>query len=326
MTGDPVIDRAASASDAELLALVEETRQMNELVEAFMPNVPEWDTAEGLRILRENAGFFPHAPVDDVEQRDLPGPTGSIPARVITPEGGPRVDAVYLDIHGGGWCIGAAEGGDAHNRELADAAGTVVVSIDYRLAPEHPFPAGPDDCEAAAVWLLDNMGSEWGASRLVIGGGSAGAHLGAVTLLRLRDRHDAIERVAAANLLFGAFDLGLTPSQRASAELLVIPLDTLEVCYQHFLPGLDREARRDPSVSPLYADLSGLPPAIFTVGTLDPLLDDSAFMASRWSAAGNIAELAIYPESVHGFTSFPTAMAVAARQRMHDFVRRHVVG
>lgn len=311
--------------DPDLEQYVAESRQLNELVAAFMPSVPSFATAEGLAELRANSGFFAAGEVDGVEERSLPGPVGPIPARVIVPPAvaaGDQPAAVYLDLHGGGWCIGDARSGDVHNDALARAANVVTVSIDYRLAPEHPFPAGPDDCEAAANWLLEQAEHEWGTARLFIGGGSAGAHLAALTLLRVRDRHGAaaVQRFAGANLVFGAFDLGLTPSQRAGRDALVIPLDTIEACCANFLPGRDREARRDPAYSPLFADLRGLPPALFTVGTLDPLLDDSLFMYERWTAAGNRAELAVYPESVHGFVSFPTEMARVARERMIAWV------
>jgi acetyl esterase len=310
--------------DPSLDEHVEESRNFNQLVAAFMPHLPSWDTAEGLAALRANDGGFASEPLDGVIERDLPGLSldVAIPARATMPESG-RVDAVHLSLHGGGWCIGSAQSEDAHAKELADAADVVVVSIDYRLAPEHPFPAGPDDCEAAALWLIDNAASEWGADRLTIGGGSAGGHLAALTLLRLRDRHGAgaIDRFVAANLLMGVYDLGMTPSQRASEHALVIPRSTLDAIYSHVLPGLDAEARRRPEHSPLYADLQGLPPALFTVGTLDPVLDDSLFMAARYEAAGNDATLHVYPESVHSFTAFPTEMARVARARVNQWMR-----
>lgn len=309
--------------DLDLDVHVEETRRMNELIGAFMASVPSFATPEGLAELRANDGFFAGEPVAGVVERDLPGPAGAVPARVHVAD---RVEAVYLDIHGGGWCIGSALAGDATNAELARNAGVAVVSIDYRLAPEHPWPAGADDCEAAALWLLEHARSEFGTDRLFIGGGSAGAHLAAVTLLRLRDRQgaDAVARFAGANLVFGAFDLGMTPSQRRSHEGLVIPLATLEACYAATFPGLDAEERRDPAISPLYADLAGLPPALFTVGTADPVLDDSLFMAARWQAAGNEARLEVYPEAPHAFPSFPIEMARIARERMTAFVADRV--
>jgi acetyl esterase/lipase len=132
-----------------------------------------------------------------------------------------------------------------------------------------------------------------------------------VTLLRLRDRHDAAGAFLAANLVFGVYDLSGTPSQ---IRLGMTGFRDL------YLPGHDTAARKAPDISPLYADLAGLPPALFTVGTADYLYDDSLFMAARWRAAGNEAELAVYPEAVHGFTAFPTGMAKAANRRIHDWL------
>lgn len=311
--------------DPGLEQYLEDTRNLNQLIAAFMENVPSFDTPEGRKQLREGDGFFPSPDVESVVEREIPGPAGPIPARTITPD---TVDAVYLDIHGGGWCIGSAKSNDATNAEIAERANVAMVSIDYRLAPEDPYPAGPDDCEAAAMWLVENAEAEWGTDRLIIGGGSAGGHLSALTLLRVRDRHgaDALARFIGANLIFGAYDLGMTPSQRASADALVIPLSTLNACLAQFLPGLDHEARRSPKYSPLYADLTGMPPALFTVGTLDPLLDDSLFMAARWQAFGNEAELAVYPECVHGFPAFPTELGRMARERIGTWVSRIVAG
>jgi acetyl esterase len=309
------------AIDPELDAYVDELRNLNGAIRLGTESAPSFNTAEGLAALRAGEGLWGATTVEQALDRELPGPAGPIPARIMLP---PEVDGVLLFLHGGGWCIGHATDDEPGLWALATSARVAVVSIDYRLAPEHPFPAGPDDCEAAALWILEHGAHELGSGRLVIGGGSAGGHLAALTLLRLRDRHDAAGSVAAANLVAGVFDLGLTPSQRASADALVIPLATLEACYSHFLPGLDREARRDPTISPLYADLHGMPPALFTVGTIDPLLDDSLFMADRWRAAGGDAEVAIYPEGVHGFAAFPTEMARIARARMATFIAAHL--
>ena len=172
-----------------------------------------------------------------------------------------------------------------------------MVSVDYRLAPEHPYPAGPDDCEDAALWLLERF-----PGRRVIGGESSGAQLAAVTLLRLRDRHgiDVREAFAGANLVFGPFDLTGTPSRHLWGDrdlILSSPeMDWFADCY---LPGMPDHERRAPDVSPLFADLTGLPPALFTCGTLDPLLDDTLFMEARWRTAGNETKLSLYPEAVH---------------------------
>src|SRR5439155_245140 len=128
-----------------------------------------------------------------------------------------------------------------------------------------------------------------------------------VTLLRMRDRHRAADRFLGANLVFGAYDLSRTPSQRGvgiapGSDILDgtgFPLDL-------FLPGMSDEKRRDPDVSPLYADLRGMPPALFSVGSNDHLLDDTLFMAARWEVAGNRSELLVYPESPHGCVAVPS--------------------
>jgi acetyl esterase/lipase len=207
---------------------------------------------------------------------------------------------------------------------LANRASAVVVSVGYRLAPEHPYPAGPDDCEAAALWLAEHAQREFGVERLAIGGESAGAHLSAVTLVRLRARHGATP-FRGANLVYGVYDLTFTPSVRNWGErYLILSTPIIHWFCDFFVP--DRARRGDPDVSPLYADLRGLPPALFSVGTLDPLLDDSLFMASRWVAAGNRAELAVYPGGVHGFNLFPTPLAESANRRAEDFVREVLAG
>ena len=220
--------------------------------------------------------------------------------RVITPREG-QARAAYLDIHGGGFYLGSAARSDSRNAVLAEALGIAVVSIDYRLAPEHPWPAAPDDCETAALWLLEYAEAVFGTPRLMIGGASAGANLAMTTLLRLRDR-GRVRPFAGAVLQFGAYDLsGRSPSGRMYAGEWFIKAYAGHVA-----------DRTNPDVSPLYGDLRGLPPTLLIVGTLDILLEDNLAMAARLSAAGNEVDLRVFPESPHGFTSSPTAMATAA--------------
>ena len=172
------------------------------------------------------------------------------------------------------------------------------------------------------MWLAHNARSEFGTSELVIGGESAGAHLASVTLVRLRDKHGFMG-FKGANLLYGAYDLTLTPSARSWGErYLVLNTPIMNWYYDMFVP---REKRADPDVSPLYADLSGLPEALFTVGTLDPLLDDTIFMYGRWLAAGNKAQISIYPGAIHAFPLMPIKLAQQANQRCHEFIKRSLI-
>jgi acetyl esterase len=224
------------------------------------------------------------------------------------------------------WWITGAETFRAMRRRgegprIADNTGQAVVGVEYRLAPEHPYPAGPDDCEAVAAWLVQNGKKEFGADALTIGGESAGGHLTAVTILRMRDRH-GYTGFRGANIVYGAFDLSMTPSQRQFGNTTRLVLRTIDMqqFYNAFLPTITD--RRVPDISPLYADLKGLCPALFSVGTKDALLDDTLFMHARWVAAGNEAELAVYPGGAHGFTLFPNDLSKAATAKMDGFLNR----
>jgi acetyl esterase/lipase len=302
--------------DPSLDALVEETRKWNAQIPPE-PTPPAW-TPRMIERARDldtvMGGLLKGGDVPGFEERRIPGPAGELVLRSFVPD---EVRAVYLDIHGGGFFMGAALMDDRANASLARSARVATLSVEYRLAPEHPHPAAPDDCEAAALWLAANAKREFATDRLLIGGASAGANLAVLTLLRLRDRHGAAGAFAGANLVYGVFDLAGTPSQRRAGVPSYRDL---------YVPASAPERRRDPDVSPLYAELAGLPPALFSAGTADPLVDDSLFMALRWRAAGGAAELALYPESLHGFTLFPTAMARAANARIEAWVAARAAG
>ncbi len=305
--------------DPDLFRSVDEqTRAFNAELEATLAALPPLTKTppEAARRAREEGKsvFGPLQFSSLAVDRTIRGPEGDLPLRVFLPE---DVEGVYLHIHGGGWVLGGPHHQDPRLEALARACRVAVVSVGYRLAPEHPYPAAPDDCEAAARWLIEHATAEFGTSKLLVGGESAGAHLSAVTLCRLRDRH-GFTGVLAANLLYGSFDLSLTPSAAGWGQRnLILSTPIIHWFADHFV---DRERRRHPDVSPLYADLEALPPALFTVGTLDPLLDDSLFMHARWVAAGNRAELAVYPGAVHAFDAFPIALAERAHHRIHEFL------
>jgi acetyl esterase len=306
-------------------AAVAEAREFNaqlELLLATQRPVCDVPPEETRRAKREGRSIW-GAPVFLPQARSLtiPGRSGEIRLRVVAPE--EQAAGVYFHIHGGGWVLGRCDEYDERLWAMAAATGLCAVSVDYRLSPEHPYPAAPDDCEDAALWLLERGLEELGAPRrVVIGGESAGAHLAVVTLLRLRDRHGIRDAFRAANLVFGVYDLTMTPSQRLwGARNLVLTTPIMEWFGRQFVGDRDGEELRDPDISPLYADLSGLPPALFTVGDLDPLIDDTLFMEARWRLAGNDTELRIWPECIHGFTAFPLALAHAATEEMYDFAR-----
>jgi acetyl esterase len=308
--------------DDELDALRPQLRDESAAFLASWPSAPEDPTASAAeRVAAQRAARAGAVAVSDrAVDRTIDGPDGPIRLRVFVPE---QMEGAFLHIHGGGWIIGAPEMMDMFNVIVADALNVAIVSVDYRLAPEHSYPAGPDDCEAAAVWLLEHAEAEFGTGRLLIGGESAGAHLSVVTLLRLRDRHDAVDRFLGANLAFGVYDLSRTPSQRGSgvspgADLLSVA--RIRFFTDLFTPDRSAEERRAPDLSPLYADLHDLPPALFTVGTADHLVDDTLFLAARWELAGNPSHLLVYPEAPHGCIAMPTVSAHWL-PRMLDFLR-----
>jgi acetyl esterase/lipase len=247
-----------------------------------------------------------YAPVPEAEVREIAG----VPCRVFVPEG--ECAGVYLHFHGGGMMIGAPEMDDVANLALSQRFGLAVVSVDYRLAPEHPFPAGPDDGVAVAAWLLEHAEAEFGHGRILLGGESAGGYLAALVTLRIRDELQAIERVAGADLVFGVYDWGRSPSQRGirpSDQPDILDPDGIVFFTECYLPGRTDDERRDPAISPAFADLRGLPPARFSVGTADHLLDDTLMLSARWAAAGNEADLWVGPDLPHGFVWFPCELS-----------------
>ena len=227
---------------------------------------------------------------------------------------------VYLHIHGGGWVIGSHDAQDERLWSRAQLTQQAVVSVGYRLSPEHPYPGPNEDCEAAAVWLVENGQSEFGTDAFTIGGESAGGHLSAVTLLRMRDNHGYTGFQGAA-LTYGVYDLRPSPSAKLWGERnLILSTPIIEWFIDHYVTPEEPELRSQPDVTPLLADLSDMPPAIFTVGTLDPLLDDTLFMAARWQAAGHETELHVFPEAPHGFDGFPTPAGMDATNRINNFL------
>jgi acetyl esterase len=242
----------------------------------------------------------PGPAVDHVEDLEIPVDGAEIPARRYRPQGA-RGTIVWL--HGGGWVLGGVDVSDAMCRILANSSQASVLSVGYRLAPEHPFPVPLDDCFAALAWASENE-----AGPLVVGGDSAGGNLSAVCAIRARDRGGPA--LAAQLLIYPATDTDLrTPSYvEHGSDVLPLLLGTREMTwfYNHYLP--DQADWTNPEAAPLRTeDLSGLPPAIVVVAEHDPLRDDSTRYAQRLAEAGVDVTVLTYDDQPHGFFSFVNA-------------------
>jgi acetyl esterase/lipase len=301
-----------------------ETLAANEAFRKAMSGGPDWwDIGAPAYRAAAATGRGPFPPPEKSARArtiQIEGQGGhKVPIRVIAPE---RAKGVYLHIHGGGLVFGSCEGQDPMLERIVRSTGMACASVEYRLAPENPYPAPWDDCESAAVWLTKNAKAAFGTDLLSVGGESAGATLAAATLLRMRDRH-GYTGFRAAVLSYGNFDSSMTPSQSLSPDKgILVGKVSIQKFREAYLPaGVNP---RDPDVSPLYADLKEMPPAIFTVGTVDPLLDDTLFLYARWIAAGNQAELAVYPGAPHAFNIFPLPLGTPANARIDDFLKRAI--
>lgn len=301
-------------------AVAPDTRMVNDAIVKALGAIPDRWAAPlaDIRAARlAGKGTFPLSPESPrASVETIPGPRGAVPVRIFMPDGAPK--GVYLHIHGGGWTVGSARENEALLDRIAANCGLAVVSVDYALAPEVPYPAGPDDCEAAALWLVKEGKARFGTERFAIGGESGGATLAVVTLLRLRDRH-GLSPFSAAVLTAGCYDLRLTASVRNWGDLPLV-LNTRDVTF--FVNNYLRlEGKADePDVSPLLANLKGLPKALFIVGSRDLLVDDTLFMANAWAAAGNGAELDVYPGGCHVFIAFPGTISDQALKRVDGYL------
>jgi acetyl esterase/lipase len=242
-----------------------------------------------------------------VETLRIPSEDGGVSVRILTPPGPAR--GVILDMHGGGWVVGSAGLNDHLNADLVAEAGLAVVSVDYRLLSE---PRGVQmqhalaDCMAAGRWLADNAADRFGTDRLFLAGQSAGAHLAALTGLALRDE-GRFGDFRGCVLVYGVYDLSGTPSVRtAGPETLILNGPTLASDLGRLTPDRDETARRNPDISPLHADLRGMPPALFVSGDLDPLRDDSRLMAEAWPTDADLLQVPLGP---HGFIHFGGPLA-----------------
>lgn len=301
----------------------EDTKALNEKIIALAEASPSmWEfSAPAIRQARnEGKSIFPLEAKDpNAEDFYIPTNNGDLKLRAIRPDN-KEPKGVFMHIHGGGWMLGTCDLQDERLKQMANDTGLTCISVDYRLAPEAPYPAASDDCEAAALWLAKEGHTKFNTDFLAIGGDSAGGHLSANALVRLRDNHQ-ITAYNAAIFMAGAFDMSGTPSTKSFHEKLVLTTLDIQNFASTFLQ--NNEDRMNPDVSPLYADLTNMPPAHFSVGTKDALLDDTLFMANKWVQSQADTELDIYPGGCHVFQYFPDlAQSQESRKRMAKFLIR----
>ncbi|MDN3016153.1 alpha/beta hydrolase fold domain-containing protein [Paenibacillus sp. BSR1-1] len=241
--------------------------------------------------------------VAKVENRTIPVPGGEIPVRIYTPSGeGPFPALVYY--HGGGWVIGNLDTVDVPCRMLANRAGCVVVSVDYRLAPEHKFPTAAEDSYAVVKWVAEQAASiQVDPERIAVGGDSAGGNLAAVVALMARDQGGP--SIAYQMLIYPVTNHSYeTESYRENANGYFLTKNTMVWFWNHYLR--DEQDGKNPYASPLLAeDLSGLPPALVITAGFDPLRDEGEAYAERLKATGVPVEATRYDGMIHGFFWMP---------------------
>ncbi len=240
------------------------------------------------------------ASVDAVSELVIQGPGGDLRLRIYRPPGKAPFPLLAF-FHGSGFVLCSLDTHDSMCRNLCAGSGCVVVSVDYRLAPEHKFPAGLDDCVFATRWIADHAGElEGDAKRLAVGGDSAGGNLAAATALRLRDQGGP--PLVGQLLMYPVTDYHTpgTPSYRENAEGYGLTRDTMVWFWDHYLAHAAQAA--DPYVSPLRTpDLANLPPALVQTAEYDPLRDEGEAYAAKLRAAGTPATLSRWDGMNHGF-------------------------
>lgn len=301
-----------------LLDLIEERK---------VPPTHTLEPAEARILYRERRHFTQPAPspVALVQELMAQSKHGNVPLRLYHPlsRTGAGIDAalpVLVYFHGGGWLMGDLDTHDTLCRELANGSGCAVVSVDYRMGPEHRFPAAVDDSLAAVYWVKQNaaaLGVD--ATRIAVGGDSAGGNLAAVVAIAARDAQDL--SLAFQLLIYPATDMRRTaPSHASNGQGYLLTADTMIYFHDHYItdPTHDLDWRASPL---LREDLENLPPALVLVAGYDPLRDEGLMYAQRLSEAGNRASLISFERQIHGFVLMGkvideanTAVALCAAQ------------
>ncbi|HEX3608859.1 MAG TPA: alpha/beta hydrolase [Solirubrobacterales bacterium] len=306
----PRLDGQELASDIHTLLQLAKHSGETSLVEGRTVEQARAENLEGVPIV-----CGPPAPMARVEDITIPGPAGEIPARLYVALGAPRPpQPLLVYYHGGGWVIGDLETHDGLCRFFAEHSGCRVLSVDYRLAPEHPFPAPVEDAVAAFAWARQNA-AELGAdpARIAVGGDSAGANLS--TGLCLQNRETGAQQPAMQLLLYPPTDVvGEQASRDTFAEGFLLTRNDMQWFEDHYLPeGCGPDDQRASMMRA--ADVSGLPPAYVATAGFDPLRDEGEVYAERMREAGVPVVLQRYPALIHGFANL-TAVCPSAHTAM----------
>jgi acetyl esterase len=298
---------------------------LNLMIERGVPPTHTLSPADARSFYRDRRAVTQPAPPAIAETRELQasGPLGPIRLRLYHPKsaaqrGGPSPVLVYC--HGGGWVIGDLDTHDTLCRELANGSGCAVLAVDYRMGPEHRFPAAVDDCIAATRWVRDHardLGVD--GTRLAVGGDSAGGNLAAVVAIAARDAGDL--PIAYQLLIYPATDQRRGwPSHTSNGQGYMLTSDTMNYFHDHYIP--DKAQDLDWRASPLlHPDLSQLPPALVLTAGYDPLRDEALQYSHRLTEAGNRATHINFERQIHGFITMGkvideanTAVAICAAE------------
>jgi acetyl esterase len=270
------------------------------MIERGVPPTHTLPPAEARRFYLERRFFTQPDPAEVAVMRDLAA--GELPLRLYRPLGSHAADVlpVLVFFHGGGWVIGDRDTHDSLCRQLCNASGCAIVSVDYRMGPERRFPAAVDDCVAATRWVREQAAAlQLDAARLAVGGDSAGGNLAAVVCLALREAGQPLP--AFQLLIYPATDMRMVaPSHQTNGEGYLLTRDTMQYFRAHYIP--DPARWSDWRASPLLApDLRGLPPALVLTAGYDPLRDEGRQYADALSAAGCAAQYVCFERQIHGF-------------------------